>query len=236
MLTYLKGKTMRAILGFLTLLLVSTASWALSLGDITNQEASGGLKEALTQGVSSAVGSLGKADGFLGNDKVKIPMPGALAKAEKVLRMAGMGKQADELVTAMNRAAEAAVPEAKALLTDAVKSMSVTDAKNILTGGEGSVTAFFKEKTSAQLTQKFLPIVKQQTARVDLAQKYDAYAGQGAKMGLVKKEDAKIDDYVTRKALDGLYAMIAEEEKAIRANPVGAVGGLAKKVFGALGK
>ncbi len=227
---------MRAILGFLTLLLVSTASWALSLGDITNQEASGGLKEALTQGVSSAVGSLGKADGFLGNDKVKIPMPGALAKAEKVLRMAGMGKQADELVTAMNRAAEAAVPEAKALLTDAVKSMSVTDAKNILTGGEGSVTAFFKDKTSAQLTQKFLPIVKQQTAKVDLAQKYDAYAGQGAKMGLVKKEDAKIDDYVTRKALDGLYAMIAEEEKAIRANPVGAVGGLAKKVFGALGK
>ncbi len=226
---------MRAILGFLTLLVVSTASWALSLGDITNQEASGGLKEALTQGVSSAVASLGKADGFLGNDKVKIPMPGALAKAEKVLRMAGMGKQADELVTAMNRAAEAAVPEAKALLTDAVKSMSVTDAKNILTGGEGSVTAFFKEKTSAKLTQKFLPIVKQQTAKVDLAQKYDAYAGQGAKMGLVKKEDAKIDDYVTRKALDGLYAMIAEEEKAIRANPVGAVGGLAKKVFGALG-
>jgi hypothetical protein len=236
MLTYLKGKTMRAILGFLTLLVVSTASWALSLGDITNQEAAGGLKEALTQGVSSAVGSLGKADGFLGNDKVKIPMPGALAKAEKMLRMAGMGKQADELVTAMNRAAEAAVPEAKTLLTDAVKSMSVTDAKNILTGGEGSVTAFFKEKTSAQLTQKFLPIVKQQTAKVDLAQKYDAYAGQGAKMGLVKKEDAKIDDYVTRKALDGLYAMIAEEEKAIRANPVGAVGGLAKKVFGALGK
>ncbi|MBK8338025.1 MAG: DUF4197 domain-containing protein [Sterolibacteriaceae bacterium] len=227
---------MRAILGFLTLLVVSTASWALSLGDITNQEASGGLKEALTQGVSSAIGSLGKADGFLGNNKVKIPMPGALAKAEKMLRMAGMGKQADELVTAMNRAAEAAVPEAKTLLTDAVKSMSVTDAKNILTGGEGSVTAFFKEKTSAQLTQKFLPIVKQQTAKVDLAQKYDAYAGQGAKMGLVKKEDAKIDDYVTRKALDGLYTMIAEEEKAIRANPVGAVGGLAKKVFGALGK
>lgn len=227
---------MRTILGFLTLLVVSTASWALSLGHITNQEAAGGLKEALTQGVSSAVGSLGRTDGFLGNDKVKIPMPGALAKAEKMLRMAGMGKQADELVTAMNRAAEAAVPEAKALLTDAVKSMSVTDAKNILTGGEGSVTAFFKEKTSAQLTQKFLPIVKQQTAKVDLAQKYDAYAGQGAKMGLVKKEDAKIDDYVTRKALDGLYAMIAEEEKAIRANPVGAVGGLAKKVFGALGQ
>ena len=227
---------MRAIFGFLTLLVVSTASWALSLDDISNKEASGGLKEALTQGVSSAVGSLGKADGFLGNDKVKIPLPDALAKAEKMLRMAGMGKQADELVTAMNRAAEAAVPEARTLLTNAVKSMSVDDAKKILTGGEGSVTAFFKEKTSAQLTEKFLPIVKQQTAKVNLAQKYDQYAGKGAKMGLVKKEDAKIDDYVTRKALDGLYTMIAEEEKAIRANPVGAVGGLAKKVFGALGQ
>lgn len=227
---------MRAIFGFLTLLVVSTASWALSLDDISNKEASGGLKEALTQGVGAAVGSLGKADGFLGNDKVKIPLPDALAKAEKMLRMAGMGKQADELVTAMNRAAEAAVPEARTLLTNAVKSMSVDDAKKILTGGEGSVTAFFKEKTSAQLTEKFLPIVKQQTAKVNLAQKYDQYAGKGAKMGLVKKEDAKVDDYVTRKALDGLYTMIAEEEKAIRANPVGAVGGLAKKVFGALGQ
>lgn len=227
---------MRALPAFLTLIVVSTAAWALSLGDISNQEASGGLKEALTQGVSSAVGSLGRADGFLGNDKVKIPLPDTLAKADKMLRLAGMGKQADELVVAMNRAAEAAVPEAKLLLTNAVKTMSVEDAKKILTGGDGSVTAFFKEKTSAQLTEKFLPIVKQQTAKVDLAQKYDQLAGKGAKFGLVKKEDAQIDNYVTRKALDGLYAMIAEEEKAIRANPVGAVGGLAKKVFGALGR
>lgn len=227
---------MRALPAFLTLIVVSTAAWALSLGDISNQEASGGLKEALTQGVSSAVGSLGRADGFLGNDKVKIPLPDTLAKADKMLRLAGMGKQADELVVAMNRAAEAAVPEAKLLLTNAVKTMSVEDAKKILTGGDRSVTAFFKEKTSAQLTEKFLPIVKQQTAKVDLAQKYDQLAGKGAKFGLVKKEDAQIDNYVTRKALDGLYAMIAEEEKAIRANPVGAVGGLAKKVFGALGR
>lgn len=227
---------MRTILALLTLLAVSTASWALSLGDITNQEASGGLKEALSQGVDAAVSSLGKADGFLKNKKVKIPLPSALEKGEKMMRMAGMGKQADELVTAMNRAAESAVPEAKALLADAVKSMTVEDAKKILTGGDGSVTAFFKEKTSAQLTEKFLPIVKEQTAKVNLAQMYDQYAGQGAKLGLVKKEDAQIDNYVTRKALDGLYTMIGEEEKAIRANPVGAVGGLAKKVFGALGR
>ncbi len=227
---------MRTILALLTLLVVSTASWALSLGDFTNQEASGGLKEALSQGVDAAVKSLGKTDGFLKNKKVKIPLPSALEKGEKMMRMAGMGKQADELVTAMNRAAEAAVPEATALLSDAVKSMSVEDAKKILTGGEGSVTAFFKEKTQAQLTEKFLPIVKEQTAKVNLAQMYDQYAGQGAKLGLVKKEDAQIDNYLTRKALDGLYTMIGEEEKAIRANPVGAVGGLAKKVFGALGR
>lgn len=226
---------MRKILATIAMLFASTAALALSLGDITNQEASGGLKEALSQGVDSAVGMLGKTDGFLKNKKVKIPLPSALEKGEKMMRLAGMGKQADELVTAMNRAAEAAVPEARTLLSDAVKSMSVADAKKILTGGDGSVTAFFKEKTQAQLTERFLPIVKEQTARVNLAQMYDQYAGQGAKLGLVKKEDAQIDNYVTRKALDGLYTMIGEEEKAIRANPVGAVGGLAKKVFGALG-
>jgi len=227
---------MRKIFALIAMLVASTAAFALSLGDITNQEASGGLKEALSQGVDAAVKSLGKTDGFLKNKKVKIPLPSALEKGEKMMRMAGMGKQADELVTAMNRAAEAAVPEATALLADAVKSMTVEDAKKILTGGDGSVTAFFKEKTSAQLTEKFLPIVKEQTAKVNLAQMYDQYAGQGAKLGLVKKEDAQIDNYVTRKALDGLYTMIGEEEKAIRANPVGAVGGLAKKVFGVLGK
>lgn len=217
-------------------LAVSSAAWALSLADISNRDATGGLKEALTQGANAAIASLGKTDGFLKNEKVKIPLPERLAQAEKLMRMAGMGKEADELVTAMNRAAEAAVPEAKTLMIDAVKSMSVDDAKKILTGGDDSVTQFFKAKTSAPLTQKFLPIVKQQTAKVQLAQKYDQLAGQGAKMGLVKKEDAQIDNYVTRKALDGLYTMIAEEEKKIRANPVEAAGSLAKKVFGALGQ
>jgi hypothetical protein len=216
--------------------IVSTTALALSLADFSNADASAGLKEALTQGVTTAVGSLGKPDGFLGNPKVKIPLPGKLAKAESMLRMAGMGKQADTLITAMNQAAEAAVPEAKPLLLNAVKSMSVDDARKILSGGDDSVTKFFKEKTSAQLTEKFLPIVKKHTATVDLAQKYDKLAGQGAAMGLVKPEDAQLDGYVTRKALDGLFMMIAEEEKAIRANPMQAAGSLAKKVFGALGQ
>ncbi|MDB6060430.1 MAG: hypothetical protein JWM78_533 [Verrucomicrobiaceae bacterium] len=215
---------------------VPSSALALSLADLSNKDASAGIKEALTQGVTKAVGSLGAADGFLGNPEVKIPLPGKLAKADSILRMAGMGKQADELVTAMNRAAEAAVPEAKPLLINAVKAMTVTDAKNILTGGDDSVTQFFKDKTSAQLTQKFLPIVKKHTAQVSLAQKYDQIASKGLQLGLIKPEDAQIDNYVAREAIDGLYKMIGEEEKAIRANPLQAAGSMAKKVFGALGK
>jgi hypothetical protein len=227
---------MRTLFKLFSLLVVSTSVCALSLSDISNQDAATGLREALTQGANTAVATLGKTDGFLGNPKVKIPLPGAFSKAESLLRMAGMGKQTDELVVAMNRAAEAAVPEAKTLLVNAVKSMSVSDAKNIVTGGDDSVTQFFKEKTSAQLTQKFLPIVKKYTANVDLAQKYDQLAAKGAQFGLVKKEDVQIDNYVTHEALDGLYTMIAEQEKAIRANPLAATGSLAKKLFGAIGQ
>jgi hypothetical protein len=226
---------MKKLLTLSVVWIISISAWALSLDDLSNKDASAGLKEALTQGVTTAVGSLGKADGFLGNPEVKIPLPGKLAQAESLLRMAGMGKQADALVTAMNRAAEAAVPEAKPLLINAVKSMTVEDAKGILTGGDDSVTQFFKEKTSAQLTQKFLPIVKKHTAKVDLAQKYDQLAGKGAQLGLIKPEDAQIDSYVARSAIDGLYKMIGEEEKAIRANPLQAAGNMAKKVFGTLG-
>lgn len=210
------------------------AAQALSLGDLSNQEASGGLKEALTQGAGKAVAALGREDGFLKNPKVKIPLPESMQQVEGLMRGLGMGKQADELVKAMNRAAEAAVPEAKTLLVDAVKQMSVEDAKGILTGGEDSVTQYFRRKTAEPLTDKFRPIVKQAMGKVKLAEKYDKFAGKGAKFGLVKEEDTHLENYVTRKALDGLYSMIAEEEKAIRTNPLGAAGNLAQKVFGAL--
>lgn len=232
--------TRRDILRFLPAvvipLLLPFRALALSLSDLTDKETAGGLKEALTQGAQKAVEALGRKDGFLGNDKVKIPLPDALQKVEKVLRYTGRGKDADELVVSMNRAAEAAVPEAKKLLLAAVKNMSVQDAKGIVTGGETSVTEFFKAKTETQLTEKFLPIVRKWVGRLGLAQQYDRFAGQGVKLGLVKKEDAKVDGYVTRKALDGLYLMIGEEEKKIRQDPLGAAGDLAKKVFGALGK
>ncbi|AWI79072.1 MAG: DUF4197 domain-containing protein [Betaproteobacteria bacterium HGW-Betaproteobacteria-13] len=226
---------MRTFFRTLAFLVISAPVWAAGgLAGFTDSEASGGLKEALSQGASRAVELLGRNGGFLNNDKVKIPLPDGLAQAEPLIRMTGRGKDLDELVTTMNRAAEAAVPEAKTLLANAVKQMSVTDAKNILTGGDDSVTNYFREKTQDQLTKLFLPAVKKSTDKLELSGQYNKLAGQAAGIGLVKGEDAQIENYVTRKALDGLYLMIAEEERAIRKDPVGAVGGLAKKIFGAL--
>jgi hypothetical protein len=150
------------------------------------------------------------------------------------MRMMGRGKEADELVETMNHAAEQAVPEAKPLMIAAVKSMSVEDAKKILTGGDNSVTEFFKAKTQAPLAVKFLPIVKRSTDRLGLAQKYDQFAGQGAKFGLIKGDAANIEQYVTDKALDGLYLMIGEDERALRQHPAQAASAIVAKVFGAL--
>lgn len=226
---------------YLSLLLITALAFftvvgahAAGLTKISNTEASNGLKEALIQGAGKAVGKLGAVDGFLGNPQVKIPLPDSLKKAEKTMRMFGMGKQADELVLKMNRAAEAAVPEAKALLVDSVKQMSVADAKAILTGGNDSATQYFKKTTSLPMAEKFLPIVKKATENVELAQQYNKFAQTGMKYGLVKKEQANIEEYVTQKTLDGVYLMMAAEEKAIRENPMGQASNLLKKVFGAL--
>ena len=215
---------------------VAAPALAVSLSDITNKDAVGGLKQALSQGTAKAVVALGKPDGFLGDSRVRIPLPESLQKAEGLMRRFGMDKQADELVTSMNRAAETAVTEAKPLLLDAVKKMSVEDAKKILNGGDDAATQCFRHKTAAPLTQKFLPIVRQATAKARLAEKYDRFAAAGQRFNLVDEEDAKLENYVARKTLDGLYLLIAEEERAIRQNPVGAAGSLAKKVFGALGR
>jgi hypothetical protein len=218
----------------LALLLGGTMPARAGLDSVSNQEAASGLKSALEQGSGAAVDLLGKTDGFLGNKAVKIPLPGTLKKYEKLMRTVGMGKYADELILAMNRAAEAAVPEAKALFVDAIKKMSLKDAKGILTGGQTSGTDYFKRATSPQLREKFLPIVKSATAKVQLAETYNEYAQKGAQFGLVNKENANLDDYVTQKALDGLFYMVAEEEKKIRQNPLQAGSDIVKKVFGAM--
>ncbi len=225
---------MRLTLSLFAGLLLAANAHALSLDSISGKDANGGLKEALTQGAGKAVDLLGKKDGFMANSKVKIPLPPSVQKVESVMRGLGMGKKADELITAMNRAAEAAVPEAKTLLVNSIKQMSVEDAKAILTGGDDSATQYFRRTTSGPLTEKFKPMVKTAMAKVQVAKKYDQLAGKAASYGLVREEDAQLENYVTQKTLDGLYLMMAEEEKAIRKNPLGAAGSLAQKVFGAL--
>ena len=226
---------MSHILGCLALLVIS-ASAAADLGRLSNADATSGLKQALNDGSLAAVAKLGAQNGYFGNPQVKIPLPPSLKRVEGAMRAFGMRKQADELVLTMNRAAEAAAPEAKQLLVDAVKKMSVQDAKAILGGGDTAATDYFKRTTRSPLTQRFLPIVKKATDRAGLAQQYNSLAGQGAQLGLVKEDQATIERYVTEKALDGLYFMIGEQEKAFRKNPVGASSDIVRKVFGAIGR
>ena len=202
---------------------------ALSSADIN-----AGLKEALTRGADAAVAQLGQQDGFFGNAALRIPLPPGLQKAEKAMRMFGMGKQADELVLSMNRAAEAAVPEARTLLAGAVKEMTLEDARGILTGGKTSATDFFRKKTEPSLTERFGPIVKATTDKVGLAQQYNQYAGMAAQFNLIDKNQANVEHYVTQQALDRLYTLIGEKEAAIRANPLQAGSDLLKRVFGAI--
>ena len=209
-------------------------AYALSLEDLTKADATKGLKTALEKGALAAIGILGVQDGFLGNEKVRIPLPGYLEDAAKLLRTFGQGAKVDELLTSMNRGAEAAVPMAKDLLLKAVQGMSVNDAKGILSGGDTAVTQFFAEKTRSPLGVKFLPIVTKATEKVGLADKYNQLAGKASEIGLMKKEDANIQQYVTGKALDGLFFMISEEEKKIRQNPVAYGSSILTKVFGAL--
>lgn len=207
---------------------------ALSIDELNNKEASSGLRAALARGTAAAIESLGKNDGFLNNPLVRIPLPGYMESAAKMMRSLGQGARIDELVTSMNRAAEQAVPLAKNLIVKTVEAISVNDAKNILSGGEGAATKFFAEKTRAPLGVQFLPLVTKATEKVGLAEKYNSLAGKLQQFGLVKPDDANIQKYVTGKSLDGLYTMIGEEEKKIRQDPMGTGSALLSKVFGAL--
>ena len=206
-----------------------TAVDALSPGEVNK-----GLKAALSRGVDTAVATLGRPDGFYGNKQWRIPLPSGLDKAANLMRMAGRGDQVDALELAINRAAEAAVPQAKALLASAVKDMSIADAKGILTGGDQAATEYFRRKTSSDLVQQFTPIVTQATAKVGLARTYNSYAGQGAQFGLIRNEDANLDHYVAKEAVNRLYQAIGEQEKALRADPVGSGSAIIGKVFGAV--
>ena len=219
---------------FITLVAAVRNAQALNLSDLSGADASSGLKAALEKGAISAVGLLGVADGFMANDKVRIALPGYLNDAASWLKKLGQGKKVDELILAMNRAAESAVPMAKDMLVDAVKAMSVNDAKAILQGGNTAATQYFSSKTREPLATQFLPVITQATAKVGLVDKYNAVVGKASKLGLVKPQDASLEHYVTGKSLDGLFWTIGEEEKKIRQDPIGTGSALLSKVFGAL--
>jgi hypothetical protein len=201
---------------------------------LSSKDAAGGLRDALAKGIDVAVSQLGAENGFLNDPKVTIPLPSALEKAQRAMKLLGMGAQGDQLKATMNHAAESAVAQAKPIFKQALQHMSVADAKGILTGGDGAATAYFRQATGTQLTAKFKPIVAGATAKLGLAANYDQYAGKAAQFGLVSAQDANLDDYVTAKALDGLFSRIADEEHEIRKDPLGQASSLIKKVFGSL--
>ena len=215
-------------------LALSTSALALSLADLSQTDASGGLKDALGQGAQVAVKQLGAPGGFSNTPQVRIELPGTLGKAAQAMKMMGMGAQVEQLESSMNQAAEAAMPQAQALLVDSVKKMTVQDAKSILAGPDDSATQYLNKTSREQIRAKFLPIVQQATAQVGLAKQYNSFAGQAASFGVIDAKSANIESYVTEQALNGLFEMIAKQEASIRENPAGAATSLAKKVFGAL--
>jgi len=216
------------------LVLAGRPAQALTLADLTSTDATAGVRTALERGAAIAVDLLGRPDGFLGNPKVRIPLPGFLEDGKDILRTLGQGRRVDELSTAINRAAEMAVPMGRDILMQAVRTMTVTDAKKILTGGDTSVTEFFATRTRDPLTSRFLPLVTDATQKVALAQKYNDLAGRASRFGLVKPQEANLEQFVTGKTLDGLFRVIGEEERKIRQDPVGTGSQILQKVFGVL--
>lgn len=204
------------------------------LAQLTNADAASGVKAMLAQGAGAAVDLLGRSGGFMANPLVRIALPGQLQKAARLMRQFGLGAQVDGVETAMNRAAEQAVPQGKEVLMNAISSMSVVDAKNILTGGDTSVTDFFSQRTRASLTERFSPIVRQTTDRVALAQQYDQLAGQAARFGLLKQQDANLSGYVTGKTVDGLFTVIGQQERALRQDPISAGDALLTRILSGL--
>ncbi len=208
---------------------------------LSQDQMTGALKEALGKGVEQAITRLGHEGGFLTNMAVKIPLPEKLRTVEKTLRAVKQEKLADEFVTTMNRAAEQAVPEAGTVFRDALLAMTVADARTILTGSTNAATQYFRKATETNLFNKFLPIVKKATDEAGVTSAYKRFMekGSGGSLGslgnsLFKHDSLDVDSYVTTKTLDGLFKMVAEEEKRIRENPAARTSELLQKVFGAV--
>jgi hypothetical protein len=203
------------------------------LSAISGPEAVQALRDSLEQGARNAIAKLGKENGYFADPKRKIGLPKNFAKAERILRSLGHGKKVDDLVLAMNRAAETAAPKAQGLVLEAVQKMTVNDAKSILIGGDSAATDYFRKTTESQLAETLMPVVKSVTEKSDLVRSYNTLAGTLAKFG-IKSEQGTVESYVNKKALDGIYSRIGEEERSLRANPAQYAGSLLGKVFGLL--
>ena len=210
-----------------------------SRGNVSETEAAGGIKEALAQGVDRAVRQLGKPDGFFRDQAVKILVPEDLRKMADLARRLGAGRRVDAFELSMNRAAEQAVPKAAGILGDAVRQMTLQDAIGLVRGGETSATDFFRRVSEEKLYSAFRPIVEQQTQNVGVTRKYKDMvkkaggSGLGAALlGGDNAQSADLDDYVTREAIDGLFHVIAEQERQIRRNPASRTTELLRRVFG----
>ena len=211
--------------------LFAAQAYALSLNDLSQSQAADSLKAVLEQSTRLAVEQLGKPGGFSNNPDVHIELPGNLGKAAQTMKMLGKSKQVNALEDSMNSAAEAAIPEAQALLLEAIKNMTLDDAKDILKGPNNSATAYLDRSSREQLRSRFLPLIEQATQSSDLAKKYNNFAGQAASFGVIEAKDASIENYVTEQALDGLFTLMGQQEASIRDNPAQAATDMAKKVF-----
>lgn len=201
---------------------------------LTSAEMNGGLKEALAVGAERAIKGLSRPGGYLNDPAVRIPLPGALEKTEKVLRMLGQDAAVDEFITTVNRAAERAIPKASKIVGNAVRDMTISDAQKILTGPDDSATQYFRRKTTKNLTAAMLPIVKKATASAGVTSAYKGMVDKAGPASSLMGDTLDLDAYVTEKTLDGLFLKVAAEEKAIRTNPVARSTDLLKKVFGAV--
>jgi hypothetical protein len=205
---------------------------AVSVTALSDRDITAGLKEALARGTEIAIDLLGRENGYLGNAEVRIPMPESLQNVESALRRLGQDKVADNFIESMNHAAEQAVPEATAILADAIQTMTISDARDILHGSDDAATRYFRRTSEDKLRERFAPIVSLATDSVGVTARYKELTGRlGMMSALIDTGKLDIDGYVTGKAMDGLFFMIASEEKKIRENPVARTTELLQRVF-----
>jgi len=210
----------------------SGAAAATQGNGLSNDEVVKGLREALTIGSGNASGNASKRDGFLKNNLIKIPFPKEAKVVETKARQIGMGSQVDRFVTTMNRAAEEASKEATPVFVNAIKTMTITDGISILRGGDNAATTYLKGRTTAELTNKFSPIVKKAINKVELTKYWKPIINGYNRIPGVKKQNPDLDRYVTEKTLEGLFTLLGQEEAKIRKDPVAQVTNLLRRVFG----